>query len=266
MLARSSSRSRLVTCVLWCAPACVVACSASERRDDAPEAPDVSLGDGGFVDGALPDAEKPRVDGGYLTPDGGVLREDRFVTEVVSFTPGDCAGFGAAAMPDVVKGPPVGAGELRGGLDVVSLGLGGEIVVAFGANAIVDGPGDDFIVFENAFYAAGDPNHPAADLGEVSVSDDGETWHTFPCTPGTAPPYGACSGWTPVYSAPGNGISPVDPDAAGGESYDLATLGLSRATHVRIRDIAAGSCDVLPKPTTAGFDLDAVAIVNAAIP
>jgi hypothetical protein len=231
-----------------------------------PSSPDggVSLGeDAPFVDASVPDGAKPRVDGGFLGPDGGVLREDRFVMNVVSFTPGACAGFGAASMDHVVKGPPVGAGDQQGSFDVVSLGIGGEIVVSFEPNAIVDGPGIDFIVFENAFYAAGNPAHPAADPGEVSVSEDGVTWASFPCEE----PPASCAGYRPVYSAPGNGISPVDPEAAGGDAYDLATLGVGKARFVRIRDRAARTCEgIEPKPINAGFDLDAVAIVNAAIP
>jgi len=243
------------------------ACSSTDARSGAVEPmPDISLGDASFVDAPDPDGAKPRVDGGFEAPDGGVLREDRFVTEVVSFTPGACAGFGASAMPAIVQGPPAGAGDQKGSFDVVSLGFGGEIVVGFGANAIVDGPGPDFIVFENAFFAGGSASDPAADLAEVSVSEDGTTWHTFTCTPGPSAPYGDCAGWRPVYSAPGNGVSPVDPARAGGDAFDLAKVGIAAARFVRIRDVGTGSCDVAPKPTNAGFDLDAVAIVNAKAP
>lgn len=230
--------------------------------------PAVSLGDAGPVPetGAV-ETPKPLVDGGYAAPDGGVLRADRFVTNVVSFTPGDCAGFGIPKMPGIAQGPPVGAGALAGSLDVVSLGVRGEIVVSFGSNAIVDGPGVDFIVFENAFYANGDPERIAADLGEVSVSDDGSTWKTFPCTRSAQPPYGACAGWHPVYSAPQSGASPVDPAVAGGDPYDLADVGVTRARYVRIRDVGGATCPAEPpKPTNAGFDLDAIAIVNADVP
>lgn len=244
------------------------ACGSSSSGAAPPPDAGVSLGGDGDLDaGALPDGAKPTVDGGFEAPDGGVIRADRFVTAVTSFTPGECAGFGIPSMPGVVEGPPVGGGDLQGSLDVVSLGVGGEIVVSFEPNAIVDGPGPDFIVFENAFYAAGDPSKPAADLGEVSVSEDGATWKTWPCAPASAPPYGACAGWHPVYSAPGNGISPVDPKTAGGEAYDLADVGLTSAKLVRIRDMkTTTTCDARPKPTNAGFDLDAVAIVNAKTP
>src|SRR5262249_23165766 len=115
----------------------------------------------------------------------------------------------------------------------------------------------------NAFYAAGNPQNVAADPGEVSVSDDGVTWATYPCT-ATSAPYGACAGWHPVYSNPTNGISPFDPKAAGGDPYDLRDLGVARARHVRIRDKSARECK--GNVTNYGFDLDAMAIVNALSP
>lgn len=254
--------------VVFCSALVAAACGSSSGGGASPPDSGVSLGGDGTLDaGPLPDGAKPTADGGYEAPDGGVIRADRFVTAVSSFTPGECAGFGIPSMPGVVEGPPVGGGDLQGGLDVVSLGVGGEIVVSFEPNAIVDGPGPDFIVFENAFYAAGDPSKPAADLGEVSVSEDGATWKTWPCTPASAAPYGACAGWHPVYAAPGNGISPVDPKTAGGEAYDLADVGLATAKLVRIRDMkTTTTCDAQSKPTNAGFDLDAVALVNAKTP
>jgi hypothetical protein len=154
-------------------------------------------------------------------------------------------------------------------LDVVSLGIGGEIVLSVEPNAIVDGPGPDLIVFENAFFASGNPNQPAADPGEVSVSEDGITWKTFPCVlpDGGGADYGACAGWHPVYSAPDNGISPFDVAKAGGDAYDLSAVGLTRAQFVRIKDRSASSCaGVMPKPNNAGFDLDAISVVNAENP
>ena len=47
---------------------------------------------------------------------------DPHAERVVSFTPGDAAGFGSDAMPGVVLGPPLGRGESAGSLDVLSLG------------------------------------------------------------------------------------------------------------------------------------------------
>lgn len=258
----------IVTLALSCACACAfVACSSSDTASSDEHDAGISLGDAGYLDVDVPDGEKPRVDGGFEGPDGSVIREDRFVTEVVSFTPGECAGFGATKMPGVIEGPPVGAGELAGSLDVVSFGKGGELVVSFGDNAIVDGPGVDFIVFENAFWAGGNPDAPAVDLGEVSVSEDGTTWKTFTCTPGTTPPFGDCAGWHPVYSSPSNGISPVDPVTAGGDQYDIGKVGLTEVRFVKIRDLSTQECPSPPnRPVNLGFDLDAIAIVNAKTP
>jgi hypothetical protein len=225
---------------------------------------DVGAGpaDAGYVDAGAVDA--PPLD--------ARLGSDRFVTHVVSFTQGTCAGFGAASLPGVVYGPPEGAGTRAGSLDVVSLGGGGSIVVSFGANAIVDGPGPDFIVFENPFFYGSDLRY--AEPGEVAVSEDGMNWTAFPCTDTTQDEpdggWGAtrCAGINPVLSNSVNGISPFDVAKAGGDAYDLAELGLTRATYVRIRNVVASEAcpDAGPKPDMNGFDLDAVAIVNAAIP
>jgi len=225
--------------------------------------------------GSAPDAGGGSSDGGGATTDGGgaalsdgasdgapAQPADHFATRVVSFTKGECGGFGSE---DQVLGPPDGGGDENGSLDVLSLGDGGVIVLSFEPNAIVDGPGPDFIVFENAFLQeAGDPASVYAEVGEVSVSDDGATWTTYPCT-ATAYPYGACAGWHPTYSAPGNGVSPADPATAGGDAFDLATVGVARARYVRIRDASGEAC-TSQNVTKNGFDLDAVAIVHGEAP
>jgi hypothetical protein len=207
---------------------------------------------------------KPQTDaGGYPLCDGAVMPVDRFVTQVVGFEAGACAGFGQSEMPEIVEGPPVGGGTGNGSLDVLSLGNGGTIVVAFGPNTIVDGPGADFIVFENPFDIGGSANNPNAEPGEVSVSDDGVNWTTFPCT-ATSYPYGECAGWRPVLSNPNNCVSPLDPATAGGDPFDLADVGVTSAKYVRIVDKIVEACPSNPvdAPNTNGFDLDAIAIVN----
>ena len=150
-------------------------------------------------------------------------------------------------------------------------------MVTFAPNSIVDGPGPDFIVFENPFWIGGNSNDVYAEPGQVSVSEDGQTWVSFPCTPtvdasasdgtGTAPPYGSCGGWGVVYSNPSNGISPFDPATAGGNAFDLADIGVTQARFVKIVDLTDEACpEAGERPTTNGFDLDAVAIVNAELP
>jgi hypothetical protein len=240
--------------------------STEASDDSSAHAPDgAQLEEGGLAPDVVADAGEASDGASDAGPAEGGLAADRFVTGVVSFTPGPCAGFGQSKMPGIVEGPPKGGGASQGSLDVVSLGVGGEIVLSFAPNAIVDGPGVDFIVFENPFDIGGNPDDPYAEPGEVSVSDDGTTWATYPCT-ATSYPYGECAGWHPVYSAPGNGISPVDPSTAGGDPFDLADVGLAEARFVRIRDVSGEVCPDAGGPTADGFDLDAISIVNAQMP
>ncbi len=236
---------------------------------DASFVPPVEAGDGGYLDVTAP-VDAPSID--------ARLASTRFVTEVLQFTQGTCAGFGASSLPAIVCGPPEGAGLYAGSLDVVSLGGGGSIVVGFGGNAIVDGPGPDFIVFENPFFYGQGKRY--AEPGEVAVSDDGVTWTAFPCTDTTQdPPDGGwgttrCAGINPVLSSTTSGVSPFDVANAGGDAYDLAELGVAHARYVRIRNIVASEWCPAPDagvdgglvPTMNGFDLDAIAIVNAANP
>lgn len=183
-----------------------------------------------------------------------------FATTVESFTAGTGPNFGQADLPDIVLGPPKGAGAVNGSLDVVSLGNGGSITLGFAPSSIVDRPGPDFIVFENAFYANGDPEMPFAELATVEVSDDGEHFEAFSCTAAQAP-FGDCAGWHPVYANPEtNSIDPTDPAVAGGDAFDLGELGVARARFVRITD------RVDLTGLNGAFDLDAIAIVHADCP
>lgn len=180
-----------------------------------------------------------------------------FATRVVSFTPGEGATFGHARLPDVVLGPPQGGGENTGTTDVVSLGLGGEIVLGFD-RVIVDGPGDDFTVFENAFSVPGATLRHWTELAEVSVSVDGQNWVSFQCDTASSWPHPGCAGARPVYASTASGFCALDPRVSGGDGFDLATLGLREARFVRLRDLGTQG---LMAPAT-GFDLDAVAVLN----
>jgi hypothetical protein len=184
----------------------------------------------------------------------------RFATGSPEHAFGPGQDTGQDLFPAPILGPPKGGGACQGSTDVVSLGNGGFVVVEFAGNAIVDGPGPDFIVFENAFGVSCNATNVFAELGTVSVSEDGVTWTAFPCT-ATAAPYGQCSGWQPVLAnADTNDIDPTDPAAAGGDAYDLADIGVSSARYVRVEDRAdlTGMAGV--------YDLDAVAIAHPACP
>ncbi len=204
------------------------------------------------------DADAGCDQGDVVTLPDGRTAGGHYAARVVSFTPGPDATFGADQMPGVVLGPPRGAGDLRGGTDVVSLGAGGEVVLGFDVD-VVDGPGADLVVFENPFEVPGSAGRYWEELGEVSVSDDGVAWSTFACDPTGARPHTGCAGWSPVYSAPGNGLCATDPRVSGGDPFDLADVGVARARFVRIRDLRTQG----PAEPSTGFDLDAVAAVHA---
>lgn len=224
--------SRLVTL----SPVALLACLAC----GAP----IPAFDGGADAGAVADAG---VDAGV---DAGA---GPFANRVVSFDAGAGAGFGQSGFPQIVLGPPEGGGAGLGSFDVLSLGFEGQIILSFDGLQLVDGPGVDLLVFENAFF--GFP-----ETGIVAVSDDGLFWHEWPCAADDADAgYPGCAGVHPVFSSTASGISPTDPTRAGGDGFDLAALGISRARFVRIRDSGKNRY-VSP---SGGFDLDAISLVHA---
>jgi hypothetical protein len=190
-------------------------------------------------------------------PDGAVRAELPYASELVRFEPGANGGFGTKKLPDVVLGPPRGGGTGAGSLDVLSLGVGGEIVLGFGERAIDDGPGADFVVFENVFWANGDPDAAFVEPGEVAISADGERWLTFACDPTAPIDEAGCAGLHPTLAFDPAKMPDLDPDDTGGDAFDLAAVELPEARYVRIRDLADEG-----EGTSAGFDLDAVGLIN----
>ena len=218
--------------------------------------------DGGVPAGDSPDGGVPPVDAGH-TPDGGDPGRGVVPDDVVSVRYGPGAGYGQEQMPAVVLDHPAPAPGGAASLDVLSLGDGGEIVLSFMSHPLVDGPGPDLQVFENVFLGSGDPRNPYADVGVVSVSVDGDTWHTFRYDyhPAGADVLARFEGFAGL--------------RAGGDLFDLATVGLNEARYVRIQDAgAAGAPDTrlldadgefVDDPgnaccpgTSQGFDLDGV--------
>jgi hypothetical protein len=187
-----------------------------------------------------------------------------YVDRVVEYKLGEGGGFGEKMLPDVVLGPPRGGGKFLGGSDVLSLGKGGSIVLEFVDNEVVDEPGPDFVVFENAFLEkpGDDPGRGSFELAKVEVSFDGREWHEFPYDLASRE---GCAGHHPVYANPdteeGRDINPADPAKAGGDPFDLADLKAKPKAirFVRITDL--GNAD--GAKGTAGFDLDAVIAVHS---
>lgn len=176
-------------------------------------------------------------------------------------------------LPELALGP-----ASLDAYDVVSLGDGGEIVLGF-EGGIGDGPGDDFAVWENGFYA---PGGLFAELAFVEVSTNGvdfarfapQTLNTFPAEAfDTIDPsdYRNLAGDQPVGLGTGFDLAELASDPlVAAELVDLADVRFVRLVDV----IGDGSTsDALgepvfdPYPTpypSGGFDLEAVGVLHEA--
>lgn len=181
---------------------------------------------------------------------------------VVRLTPGigQSTGQGPIFFPtNIFTGPAPLASDtvpLTEPRDVCSIGLGGTIVVGFRSAVIVDGPGADFTIFENAFrFLARIYAEPAM----VEVSLDGVMWKAFPFDSLTLR---GCAGITPT-----TGFDPFDATVSGGDTFDLATIGVDTVRWIRITDVTSiirnDPSHPFYDPTLSGFDLDVVVGLHA---
>ena len=222
--------------------------TGASQTDDGDDSDGDSTGDD---DGRT---ETSTSDGDEGCAPSGEGQSDPFIDCVESINSPQDSFHNHDMLPAVVIGPP------RGSLDTVSLGCAGELIVFFDDPVIVDGPGVDFIVFENAFMGFPEP-------AQVSVSEDGVDWVSFDCDPQTLM---GCAGVATVEAIEGSELDPTDPQVAGGDQFDLANIGVQRARYLRFDDLSEGYwgamgmdwCDP-GQGGKAGFDLDAAAIVNA---
>ncbi len=180
---------------------------------------------------------------------------DPWADSVVAFSPGPGAGFGEPYFPDNVLGPPdsmaTPTSPSCSPRELLSLGTGGSIILEFVDNIIVDKEGPDFTVFENPFYIGGDTTKSYAETGIVAVGQDGIKFVEFPYDPET---FAGLAGVTPTNGA----ADPTDPTGSGGDSFDLAEVGLAFARFVRITD-----ADSLVQDSGPSFDLDAVVAIHS---
>lgn len=214
-----------------------------------------------------------------------VRTQSSFATKVHAYLPGPGVGVGFDD-PTKALGPPNGAGRTSGSLDVVSLGASGSLTIGFD-RPLTNGPGADFIVFENAFIV-GLEIECYAEVAFVEVSSNGvdfarfETSYVGPATaigpygallPGT---WGGVAGTTPTLANPTTHpeIDPRDPARAGGDAFDLEALrahplalrgrlNIYRVTHVRIVDIEDGkerdrNGRLIRDPSLGSADIEAV--------
>lgn len=198
--------------------------------------------------------------------------------------------FGTHLAPNW-KTPAKALGQAEGLVgEVVSLGRGGSITLTLAAG-IRNGSGADFAVFENGF------EDTFLELAYVEVSSDGTNFVRFPGYSFTPDPVDAFGEINPTYVTGFAGKyrqaygAPFDLDdlqraydsqLAGKTDFSPAfasallaafpLLDLQHVTHVRLVDVlgdgsmfdAAGFAVYDPYPTTAsaGFDLDAVGVIN----
>ncbi|MFN3636909.1 MAG: T9SS type A sorting domain-containing protein [Chloroherpetonaceae bacterium] len=200
----------------------------------------------------------------------------QFADSVVSvnFGPNFNVGYGPdnPNFPQCVLGPPDSTARPCAPAfvpaELLSLGTGGSITLYF-RRPIVDLAGVDFTVFENPFYISCDTNRVFAETGIVSVSKDGIAFTEFPfevvdSLPISSPRrYRGLAGVTPTNGA----VSPLLPGSpsqnrSGGDSFDLATIGLDTVYFVRITD--AGDRVNDGGAFAASFDLDAVVAIHQA--
>lgn len=147
---------------------------------------------------------------------------------------------------------------------IVTLGDGGSITLSF-ATPILDTDGFDLVVFENGISTTS--GRGFFELAFVEVSTDGIVFLRFPAhstTPTPTSPYAFLE------------LDPTNLDGMAGKypatygtPFDLAWLGLTSISHVRIVDILGNGqtfdannqpiYDPYPTAGSAGFDLDAVA-------
>jgi hypothetical protein len=195
---------------------------------------------------------------------GGVARAatDPWIDVVRSFTPGAFAGFGQADLPWIVFGPPVPGGATQGSTDVLSLGHGGVVEFSFRDNVVFDGPGDDLVIFENAFHIGSPTGSLFTEYAFVEVSDEDRVWKRFPFDPSTGE---GLAGGTAVADVVDD---PLDAQA-GGDRFDLEDVGLQFVRHVRLVDAGDEIDDVgnnVAPANQGGFDLDAAGAIHSTEP
>ncbi len=212
-----------------------------------------------------------------------------FATRVVASNTNNNAG-GGTFNPQNAVGAPSGGGLGAGSTHVHSLGVGGSLTLGFDV-ILTDGPGADFVVFENPFLV-GSGSRVFAEAIFVEVSSDGKQFARFPSFyygPSSSGGSFAVShvnmfdglaGVGPVLAGSANHpkADPQDVVTAGGDALDLADLKghplvlqgvvkLQAISFVRLVDVVAGKDQdsrgrVIQDPTSGSADVDAVAVIH----
>ena len=171
-------------------------------------------------------------------------------------------------------------GQPNGIMDVVSLGDGGSAVITL-KDAMVNGKGPDFAVFENGFKQSAPPYLYYLELAFVEVSSDGLNYIRFPSVSLTqdSSQINQYGGINPenINNLAGKYIvdygTPFDLE----DLKDSSNIDINNITHIKIIDVVGDINDSFanydsqgnkindPWPTpfwSGGFDLEAVGIIN----
>jgi hypothetical protein len=164
---------------------------------------------------------------------------EAYLADVVVDAPGDDGQEGSTADASLAVNGVRGCGADCGSTDVFSLGyepgVDNYLVVRWEGRRVVDGPGVDLVVFENAFEAgSGSPGERFMDQVIVCVSDDGDGWACFSHDYRAADEsryeadpelWSGFAGVEPVLlHCEENPVDPFDAEAAGGDRFDLQDL------------------------------------------
>lgn len=168
--------------------------------------------------------------------------------------------------------PEKGLGKAQGSAyDIVCLGEGGSITITFD-RPIINRDGPDFAVFENSFSGE------FLELALVEISADGNRFYRFTAysaTPGPVGEYGTIDFYS-VYNRDTSytGFAGIHMQGYG-TLFDISSIENfpgDTVSHIRIVDIlgdgsiqdSAGNAvyDPYPQTGSAGFDLDAVGVLN----
>lgn len=184
----------------------------------------------------------------------GCVPEALLADEIVAAVP-SAGPFGDPAL--AVNGVR-GGGQTAGSLDVFSMGFEDALVLAF-ADPVADGDGPDLAVFENPFDVEGGGRF--FDPVVVEVSADCASFVPFPVAhegdwDADASTWSGFAGLTPVLlHEEGNPVDPLS-EAAGGDRFDLAEIGVAEIRCVRMTSAVAFGFPA--DPASNGPDIDGV--------
>ena len=200
-----------------------------------------------------------------------ILNAQTFIDTVYSYQWGSgwqTTGRDEKYFPQNIFGPPTHYTtkyvQATDDSEVLSLGIGGEIIVGWKNGYIVDKEGPDFIIFENVFSNYQETKifvEPAI----ISVSKDGINFVEFPYNTETLEGLAGIN-WI-------NGSENCfDYNLSGGDAFDLADIGMDSIRYIKIKDTSLLAAKLptnhkyySPVGVLTGFDLDAVVLLHTAI-